>query len=689
MIKKLFTKNWAVFALYVIVFAVIFIPYIKGIGNFWDWSWPVFSDSVKNIFTIEKTSWINSQLGRPLAYTSNYWIRLILSLTSYTKINPEIVLYLLLIAISSISSYFLYLIAKTKSTTLFSLVVGLLAVLNPAMFYKLVSGHMGYLISYPIFIALVYFLLRKFKKDLKSYIILGLFSAFVGVQIQFFVFAILVVLLFMIFKKELFSLKYSFVSAILAILINLPWLSNTIFGVSNTTGSSSQASSVSFDGAMTAKIQNVLVLAFSDATTIKYYFSKPEFVFFGLFSLLVMGLVVQYLWVRKSRTSTYFATLWIPFLILSTGVFHYLNFPPFSTFNPMFREVGHFAPILVLLGLIIIGRSKIEKSYLYLGVLAYLLVFGVVSGYPIMTKLPSYNFSDARTKFQSFRDYNDQTVHRVLTYPFFGQYSYIDQPKEDVRGRLIENSGGDSAFEFMGKNTLSNYLQPQEIQESEQYKLVKTYDIASLKEKNVRYIYDLSSIWESNFERYSGSEVYDNDLSLIKNDPKFFDKLMDKNPGELVEIEENIYEIVDTKPRIYGEGVTFEKISPVKYKINIVNLKDKIDLTFLDNYHSGWKVYPKKLQATSYKLQATELFDNSHEVALGYANNWEINPEIIKNALDEEHYRVNDDGSIDVDLVLYFKPQIYQNIGIVLAILTMVGSIGYLFYLKRANKAKK
>lgn len=685
MTKRFLKSNWFVFALYLILYLLIFSAYTKGIGQFWDWSWPLFNSQLKNIFSIESLSWVSSGLGKPLAYSSNYWSRLILSSTGYLGISSETILYFLIVIMATVSSYLLYLISRVKSDRIFSTILGLIAVLNPAILYKLVSGHMGFIIAYPIFLGFIYFLIVKFKKDLKSYIILGLLLAFVGVQIQFFVFALLAVVLFMIFMRQLFSFKYSLVSAVIAFLINLPWLSNLIAGAGSISGYSGQAASVSFDGAMTAKIRNIIVLAFSEATTIKYYFSRPEFLFFGIFTLVVMVLAVRYLKNKDLKESEYLVALWIIFLFFTTGAFHYIKVFPFSIFNPMFREVGHFAPMVVLFGLLIIANIKIQNKYFCYPLLGYLIIFAVISGYAIATKLPKLNYASAREKFQSFKTFteNDQSEYRILSYPFFGQYSYFDQSKKDVRGRLIENSGTDNFLELSGRDIISNYIQPPEIKESEQFKIVQSYDISGLKNKNVKYIYDFSNIWESNFERYSGSGIYNNDLSLIKNDPQFYEKLMAKNPEGIKQVSDRIYEIVDTKPRIYSDGdakVEFEKIDATKYKIRISNLKSSQNLNFLENYHGGWKIFPKKLLANSYQLSAS-LFDDTHRTTLDYANSWTLDPDEIKSKLNEDQYQINDDGSIDIDLILYFKPQDDFVIARAVAVLTIIISLGLLVWL--------
>ncbi|OGD65647.1 hypothetical protein A2215_01175 [Candidatus Berkelbacteria bacterium RIFOXYA2_FULL_43_10] len=691
MAKRFFKSNWFVFVLYLILYFLIFSAYRKGIGQFWDWSWPVFDSQLRNIFSIESLSWVSSGLGRPLAYTSNYWSRLLLSSTGYLGLNPEVILYLLIVFMATVSSYFLYLISRIKSDKLLSVTVGLIAILNPAVLYKLISGHMGFFIAYPIFVGLIYFLTSKFKKDLKSYLILGLLLAFVGVQIQFFAFALLFVIVFFLIRKDLYSLKYSIVSVIIALLINLPWLSNFIVGANKVSSFSGQATSVAFDGAMRAKLLNIAVLAFSDATTIKYYFSKIEFAYFGLFTLGLIGIIVIAILRKKLGNILLWFILWAILLISSTGFFHSITFAPFSTFAPIFREVGHLAPIVVLFELSIIANAKIKNKYFYYPLLLYLIIFAVINGYTIATKLPKLDYEFAREKFQSFSTFweSDTSTYRVLSYPFFGQYSYFNQSKKDVRRRLIENSGTDSVMDNSGMESISNYIQPQEVRDSEQYKIVSTHDILGLKEKNVKYIFDFSDIWESNFERYSGAEIYDNDLSLIKNDPEFFEKLISANPGEIKQVADHIYEIVNAKPRIYSDGgakVEFEKIDTTKYKIKVSNLSNAQNLNFLESYHEGWKIYP----STDNRLSITDkpIFDETHQNILGYANGWTIDPDEIKEELGSDQYQINDDGSIDIDLVLYFEPQNYFVIARTIAVASIFVSVTILLWLSFVRSKK-
>ncbi len=200
---------------------------------------------------------------------------------------------------------------------------------------------------------------------------------------------------------------------------------------------------------------------------------------------------------------------------------------------------------------------------------------------------------------------------------------------------------------------------------------------------------------------------------IIKNylDTNF--KLIDSNNNF------NIYQTYNEKISLLNsQNLSFEKVNPTKYKIIIKNLKKSQDLSFLKSFHSEWKLYLEKYPASpcnktgeysidlysmnlskndwngkmvecfherkffegeelSYLWEKT-VFDSTHKVVNEYANGWTIDPEYIKANYPYEYYRRYIDGSIDIELTLYFKPQSYFYLGAIISILTFVGCIGYL-----------
>ena len=138
----------------------------------------------------------------------------------------------------------------------------------------------------------------------------------------------------------------------------------------------------------------------------------------------------------------------------------------------------------------------------------------------------------------------------------------------------------------------------------------------------------------------------------------------------------------------------FQKISPVKYKVYISGLKEKTNIEFHQSYHNWWKAYINSITKNnldninnyysstntieckqnfriidfedfSYLLK-NSIFDKEHSLVKGYANNWEISADYIKNNFSNKFYKENPNGSIDISLTLYFKGQIYFYVGLIL-----------------------
>ena len=160
--------------------------------------------------------------------------------------------------------------------------------------------------------------------------------------------------------------------------------------------------------------------------------------------------------------------------------------------------------------------------------------------------------------------------------------------------------------------------------------------------------------------------------------------------------------------------IYFQKINPVKYKIFIPNVNNKLDLDFHRAYHYLWKIYieprtnvskcqPIEYYSTTntyeceYKEKLFEYsdlkylwkkpaFESTHQMVKDYANRWEIDPEYVKKNYPEDYYKVNPDGSISLELVIYFKAQTYFYFGIIIIILAGTSLLVYLIYKKIKSK---
>jgi hypothetical protein len=204
-------------------------------------------------------------------------------------------------------------------------------------------------------------------------------------------------------------------------------------------------------------------------------------------------------------------------------------------------------------------------------------------------------------------------------------------------------------------------------------------------------------------------------LKNIKNDSKFLEEIINTNPGKTKKITDHIIEIVDYLPRVTISNGYFLKKNPTKIKIFISNISKVEKLDFLESFHQGWKLYLQKKPNRSWckdgkyfdQVKMTEcehtysffegeefsylwekpIFDNTHKKAYEYTNSWEIDADYIKKNFSKEYYKENPDGSIDVEFILYFKPQSYFYLGLGISGVTLLGCVGYLIYDWRKRKS--
>ena len=202
----------------------------------------------------------------------------------------------------------------------------------------------------------------------------------------------------------------------------------------------------------------------------------------------------------------------------------------------------------------------------------------------------------------------------------------------------------------------------------------------------------------------------------------FYTPLKNEIPGEKIFTSEyiDLYKIEGTLPIIEADNASFYKINPTKYKVKLDNLDQVSQLDFLNKKNIGWNLYLnpinsnskdcniiqeynnegkniKECEHTQKFFEGEELsylwkqpvFEDSHKLVYDYANQWTIDPEYIKANFDKSYYKENPDGSIDIELTLYFKPQSYFYLGIIISGTTLIlclGYLGYAFYRKRGVK---
>lgn len=108
-------------------------------------------------------------------------------------------------------------------------------------------------------------------------------------------------------------------------------------------------------------------------------------------------------------------------------------------------------------------------------------------------------------------------------------------------------------------------------------------------------------------------------------------------------------------------SMSFQKINPTEYKINITNATDPYVLVFSELYNSGWKI-----ESGGQKMKSSQLLLN------GYANGWLV------------------DKKGDYQLTLKFLPQDLLSIGTKVSLLANVGIlIAIIWFVLKKKKIKK
>jgi hypothetical protein len=195
----------------------------------------------------------------------------------------------------------------------------------------------------------------------------------------------------------------------------------------------------------------------------------------------------------------------------------------------------------------------------------------------------------------------------------------------------------------------------------------------------------------------------------------FFKKVLEQY--YLKETENFIYYDLHTKQFPKVNSNAYQKINPTKYVIHLSNIEKIQNLSFLESYHEDWKLYlvknpsSKKCNQIRFynntntiecepilKLFGGEefsylwkkpIFDETHIKIYDYANQWTINPQYIKDNYPPDHYTENSKGDIDIELILYYKPQSYFYLGLIISGITLISCLAYLIYDWKKNKKER
>jgi hypothetical protein len=137
----------------------------------------------------------------------------------------------------------------------------------------------------------------------------------------------------------------------------------------------------------------------------------------------------------------------------------------------------------------------------------------------------------------------------------------------------------------------------------------------------------------------------------------------------------------------YQNVVSVQK-NPTEYTVQLSNISAPVFVNFSDNFDPNWKI---RIGAFAWdKVFGKNYFlpDGFHSESDAMLNSFYIDPNYIRQNLPSSAYKVNPDGSIDLDLTIYFKPQSYFYLGLIISGTALLGCFGYLGwdFVKRRKK---
>lgn len=155
-----------------------------------------------------------------------------------------------------------------------------------------------------------------------------------------------------------------------------------------------------------------------------------------------------------------------------------------------------------------------------------------------------------------------------------------------------------------------------------------------------------------------------------------------------------VFENFNYRPHIYAtdgkETITryipfqkteFKFIHTTEYKISIKNLYTSLYLNFSENFHPDWKLrlgefsWYKVLTEKNYFLPEKLHFEND----AGF-NSFYLNPKTICQQFSTSSCMQNSNGSYDINLTLYFRPQSYVYLGLIVSAIVFFTCIAYLSF---------
>lgn len=563
------------------------------------------------------------------------------------------------------------------------------------------------------------FLLKSIEEGKKSAVVLTALFLFLTGASDFRVYylSILLVFIYFLYHSAFVEglsgfrkfLKNSLVFAVpvgISLLLNLFWIAASLKAGSLTENAVLDRNLFG-DGFF--KIENAITLThpFWASGRVDWFIVQGISIHFWLIPIMaLLGLILN----RKNKNVLFFGIISVLGIFLSKQTnepfgygYRWLfeNLPGFNAF----REASKFYFFVALGYAVLIGaftawlwsnwsRKKIQiygrYSLIFLITLVFIwntksIISGGISPIFVAQKIPR--------DYLIFKDFvlNQQDSFRTFWVPTYSKYAIFTSGKPLLVGGMLEDG----------------FLKPSEnLSEKEKAVAIFALDDAGRVFDNfsIKYVVIPNQDFSNEQDPFLNyGEAGDADIRkwyISEIDQVNWLKKIDSGTKDLV-----VYENENYRPHIYlteetetiNEAVEFKKTdfvaeNPEKYDVSIENVREPVYLNFSEKFNPKWKLHvggfswPAVLMNKDYAIVDDNHFRNDAGL-----NSFYIDPDEICSSESESRRwcKLNEDGSYDINLTLYFEPQGWFYLGLVISVLTLVGCLGYLGYYRSMSSSRK
>ena len=193
----------------------------------------------------------------------------------------------------------------------------------------------------------------------------------------------------------------------------------------------------------------------------------------------------------------------------------------------------------------------------------------------------------------------------------------------------------------------------------------------------------------------------DNFFRFYGNSRDYYIRLMDRlaylKPVDLGTKELKIYENENARPRIYStevieglgkpvpfKSLDYQMLSPTEYQVTVRNMSSPMFLYFAESYSKNWALRLGSFEWGNLFFAKNYFMDDQLHAKTDIGLNvFRMTPEYIKKELPSSDYVINPDGSLTLKLTIYFKPQSYFYLGVIISSVTLLLALTFLMVRRR------